>query len=106
MIRATCGRTASTGHSPGDFLTKLNSDLFSILNYTGKPLLTTAFYLVANAQTGKVRYANAGHPKPLHIRRSTDVVEQLTNSAKKSQPALGLFERAPYHTSEAYACSR
>jgi sigma-B regulation protein RsbU (phosphoserine phosphatase) len=101
MIRALVEELRPLANSPGDFLTKLNSDLFSILKHTGKPLLTTAFYLVANAQTGKVRYANAGHPKPLHIRRSTDVVEQLTNSAKKSQPALGLFERAPYHTSEA-----
>jgi serine phosphatase RsbU (regulator of sigma subunit) len=28
-------------------------------------MLTTAFYLAADWRTGKMRFANAGHPKPL-----------------------------------------
>ena len=54
---------------PGMFLRKLNSDLCSILKSTGSSMLTTAFYLVANWQTGMLRYANAGHPKPLLVNR-------------------------------------
>src|SRR4030095_13620266 len=44
--------------------------------------------------------ANAGHPKPLHLRRSENRIEPLTNASGKSQPALGLFETAVYQKSE------
>ena len=47
-----------------------------------------------------MRYTNAGHPKPLHLKRSAAQVETLTNVGKKSQPALGLFENASYQTSQ------
>src|SRR5262249_46156065 len=40
------------------------------------------------------------HPKPLHLRRSTGKVEPLQNVSRQSQPALGIFEKAPYQTSE------
>lgn len=82
------------------FLRKLNGDLFTILKTTGSPMLTTAFYLVANWRTGVMRFANAGHPKPLLVRRSTSRVEPLVNASGKSQPALGLFENPPYQTTE------
>jgi sigma-B regulation protein RsbU (phosphoserine phosphatase) len=79
---------------------KLNRDLYAILKHTGTPLLTTAFYLTADWKTGTMRYANAGHPKPLHVQRSRNRVEPLTNASGKSQPALGLFEDAAYQGSE------
>jgi len=47
-----------------------------------------------------MRYTNAGHPKPLLVRRSKNVAEPLINFGGKSQPALGLFEEAVYQTSE------
>jgi len=100
MIRALLEELKPLANEPGDFLTKLNSDLGAILKHTGTPMLTTAFYLVANAATGVMRYANAGHPKPLHVRRGAGLVEPLNNAAKKSQPVLGLFEKAVYQTSE------
>jgi sigma-B regulation protein RsbU (phosphoserine phosphatase) len=100
MIRALVEELKPMANEPGDFMTKLNSDLCAILKHTGTPMLTTAFYLVANARTGVMRYANAGHPKPLHARRSAGRVEPLNNAGKKSQPVLGLFENARYETSE------
>jgi len=81
-------------------LRRLNADLFTILKTTGSPMLTTAFYLVANRRTGVMRFANAGHPKPLIVHRPAGRVEPLTNASGKSQPALGLFEDPPYQTSE------
>jgi sigma-B regulation protein RsbU (phosphoserine phosphatase) len=81
-------------------LSKLNSDLHAILKHTGTPMLTTAFYLIADWRTGTMRYANAGHPKPLLIRRNAQQVEPLANAAGKSEPVLGLFEDAAYQTSE------
>jgi len=101
MIRALGEELKPLAHDPGMFLRKLNSDLFIILKTTGSPMLTTAFYLVANWRTGHMRFANAGHPKPLLVRRSANRVEPLANATGRSQPALGLFEAPPYQTSEA-----
>ena len=101
MIRALGEELKPLAHDPGMFLRKLNSDLCIILKTTGSPMLTTAFYLVANWRTGQMRFANAGHPKPLLVRRSANRVEPLANATGKSQPALGLFEDPPYQTSEA-----
>jgi sigma-B regulation protein RsbU (phosphoserine phosphatase) len=100
MIRALAEELKPLARDPGMFLRKLNSDLCSILKSTGSPMLTTAFYLVADCTTGVMRFANAGHPKPLFIRRSADRVEPLVNVTGQSQPALGLFDDPPYQTTE------
>jgi PAS domain S-box-containing protein len=100
MIRALAEELKPLARDPGQFLRKLNSDLCAILKSTGSPMLTTAFYLVANCQTGTLRFSNAGHPKPLLIRRSQVTVEPLINESGRSQPALGLFDDPPYQTTE------
>jgi sigma-B regulation protein RsbU (phosphoserine phosphatase) len=104
MIRALVEELKPLARNPGDFLTKLNSDLCAILRHTGTPLLTTAFYLVADWKTGVMLYANAGHPKPLHVRRNAGQVVQVLNASGKSQPALGLMEDARYQSSEILLC--
>jgi len=100
MIRALVEKLKPNAHDPGVFLTKLNSDLCAILKHTGTPLLTTAFYLVADCVSDTLRYANAGHPKPLHVRRQASAVNSLRPPRGKPQAALGLFENATYHTAE------
>jgi sigma-B regulation protein RsbU (phosphoserine phosphatase) len=100
MIRALAEELKPLARDPGNFLRKLNFDLCAILKNTGSPMLTTAFYFVANWQTGAVRFANAGHPKPLIIRHATKRVEPLANDCGHGQPALGLFDDPPYQTSE------
>ena len=100
MIRALGEELKPLARDPGSFLRKLNFDLCSILKNTGSPMLTTGFYAVADCRTGQLRFANAGHPKPLLVRRSLGTVESLTNATGRSQPALGLFEDPPYQTSE------
>jgi sigma-B regulation protein RsbU (phosphoserine phosphatase) len=100
MIRALAEELKPLARDPGNFLRKLNSDLCAILKNTGSPMLTTAFYFVADWQTGVVRFANAGHPKPLIIRHATKRVEPLANDCGHGQPALGLFEDPPYQTTE------
>lgn len=100
MIRALSEELKPLARDPGSYLRKLNSDLCSILKSTGSPMLTTAFYLVANCQTGTLRYANAGHPKPLIVNATANRVQPLVNDCGHSQPALGLFDDPPYLTSE------
>jgi len=100
MIRALVEELKSLAPNPGEFLTKLNSDLYAILKHTGTPLLTTAFYLVADSRTGLMRYSNAGHPKPFHLRRSAGQVLAVHNAWGKSQPALCLRDNTAYQSSE------
>jgi sigma-B regulation protein RsbU (phosphoserine phosphatase) len=100
MVRALVEELKPLGDDPGKFLTQLNRDLYTILKHTGSPTLTTAFYLVADAGTGQFRYANAGHPKPLLIRRNSGTVTALSNEGAGNRPALGLFEDAVYATSQ------
>jgi phosphoserine phosphatase RsbU/P len=100
MIRALVEELKPVARDPGQFLVKLNSDLHAILKHTGTPMLTTAVYLVADWKTGRMCYANAGHPKPLHIRRGAGEVVPLAGASGKSQPVLGLFENVAYQTAE------
>ncbi|HEY4414871.1 MAG TPA: SpoIIE family protein phosphatase [Verrucomicrobiae bacterium] len=101
MVRALVEELKSLAREPGEFLRKLNYDLYNILKNTGTPMLTTAFYLVADSRTGALRYANAGHPKPLIVRRAQKQVELLANACGRGQPALGLYEEPIYETSTA-----
>ena len=100
MIRALAEELKPLARDPGEFLRKLNHDLCAILKNTGSPMLTTAFYAVADCRAGLLRFANAGHPKPLVIRRSLGSIEPLVNASGRSQPALGLFDDPPYATTE------
>jgi sigma-B regulation protein RsbU (phosphoserine phosphatase) len=100
MIRALVEELKPLAREPGNFLRKLNSDLYSILKSTGSPMLTTAFYLVADWRTGKMRFANAGHPKPLLVHRSTGRIDLLAHTSGRGEPALGLFDNPSYQTSE------
>jgi phosphoserine phosphatase RsbU/P len=100
MIRALVEELRPLAHDPGQFMTKLNSELFAILKHAGSPVMTTAFYLVANSTTGAMLCANAGHPRPLLLRRSAGRVESFKNPTRQNQPALGLFDKSAYQTFE------
>ncbi len=106
MIRAIVEELRPIAHDPGLFVTELNAKLWAILKPAGSPVLTTAFYLVGDSTTGQMRFVNAGHPKPMLLRRSENTVEPVKNHTKQSQPALGLFEKAVYETSEAKLAPR
>jgi phosphoserine phosphatase RsbU/P len=99
ILRALVEELTRLASDPGQLLTQINRDLRSILNQTGSPLYTTAFYMVADIETRQIHYANAGHPKPIIVRRKLGEAEFLRNSGNKSQPALGLFPNANYPSS-------
>jgi sigma-B regulation protein RsbU (phosphoserine phosphatase) len=100
MIRALGEELKPLATQPGEFLSKLNTDLYAILRHSGSPLLTTAVYVLADWKSGVMVYSNAGHPKPLHVRRLAGDVVPLANASGKSQPPLGLMEDTRYQSSE------
>jgi sigma-B regulation protein RsbU (phosphoserine phosphatase) len=98
MVRALVEELRTVAVDPGQLLTRINRDIRAILQQTGTPLFTTAFYLVADLETRQITYANAGHPRPFLIHRSTGEVEILKYADGKARPALGLFETTTYPT--------
>lgn len=97
ILRALVEELTRLATDPGQLLSQINRDLRSILRHSG--MFTTAFYMVADLESGTVTYANAGHPKPAVLRRETGQAEFLANSRGKSEPALGLFDEFNYSVS-------
>ncbi len=85
------------GHA-GRFLTDLNQSLLTILQRTDEPLLCTAVYLIADASRKELRFASAGHPSPLLLRRDENAVQSLRDYDPRHGPALGLFDNSVYPT--------
>jgi sigma-B regulation protein RsbU (phosphoserine phosphatase) len=82
----------------GKFLAEINRSLYAILKRTKEPFLATAFYMVADAVGGELRFSSAGHPSPYHLQRRAGVVEPLKFCDSRHGPALGLFDRSNYPT--------
>jgi len=99
--RALVEELVEMAAEPGIFLTHINRALVSILKRTRTPMFASAFYLVADVATGKMWYANAGHPPPLHLHREAGTVQSLagTNGARPG-PVLGVFEDCSYTSHE------
>ena len=83
---------------PGRFLTDINRALLSILRRARTPMFASAFSLVIDIGRGLVSYANAGHPSPIHISRSTGGIQFLCADSERPGPALGVFKDAVYET--------
>ncbi len=106
IIRALVEELTPLASDPGQFLTHINRELLAILKQTRAPLFASAFYLVADAGRGQLRYATAGHPAPFLLRRGAGVVEPLRNNACKPGPALAVFDDTVYTTGETRLATR
>jgi serine phosphatase RsbU (regulator of sigma subunit) len=85
---------------PGRFLSQLNRSLMAILSRTKTPMFASAFFLIADVESGAMWYANAGHPSPLHMRREAGTVEMLLHAVDGAGPALGVMEDFEYSSFE------
>jgi sigma-B regulation protein RsbU (phosphoserine phosphatase) len=84
--------------APGPFLAELNHRLASVIRRVRTTMFATAFYMVIDACTGAIRYANAGHLRPIHVRRSKGDAVTLGAVNSKCGPALGVFGKPAYET--------
>jgi sigma-B regulation protein RsbU (phosphoserine phosphatase) len=96
IIRGLMDKYRNHAGAPDRFLAKINQALLTNLKTVTTTIFATAAYVVVDAVTGRVQYANAGHPSPFLIRSDTGTVEPLDNSAAKNAGALGLFEELTY----------
>jgi len=98
MLRGLLEKQRGQAGDPGQFLRGLNDGLSAILERAGTTMFATAFYAVADLETGTLRYSCAGHPGPIAI--GPEGVRQLANVRAEKGPALGLIRGAAYPTNE------
>jgi sigma-B regulation protein RsbU (phosphoserine phosphatase) len=101
MLRALIETHAAEAADPGRFLTELNSEFTRILKQTGTLVFATVLYCVINIRERAARFARAGHPAPLHVRRTAGEVGVVASGEGSSGPAMGLIPNAQFKTSEA-----
>ena len=97
LLRGLLRDQQAVAGDPGAFLSGLNNQLQGLLEKVGDLVFVTAVYLVADATSGQVWLANAGHPAPLHLRRMGRGVERC-QTADGPGPALGLIPEFAYET--------
>lgn len=95
MIRGLVEEHAQAAADPGELLTRINRALTLILQQAGTTMFATCFYLVADVERAQLRFANAGHPCALHIRRGELVTERLQGNARPG-PAMGMLPATRY----------
>jgi sigma-B regulation protein RsbU (phosphoserine phosphatase) len=96
MIRALVEEHAKANTDPGELLTRVNRALSFIRKQAETTMFATCFYLLADIERAEFRFANAGHPAALHVRRAG--TEKLQSNGRNG-PAMGIFPEASYTTS-------
>jgi serine phosphatase RsbU (regulator of sigma subunit) len=97
MIRGLVEEHSRLAADPGELLTRINRALTVILKQAGTTMFATCFYVVADVARAQLRFANAGHPSALHVRRSGADAEKLDGQDVRG-PAMGIFSSATYTT--------
>jgi len=98
IIRTLLEELRPVMQNAGRFLSALNLRLRAILERVDEPFIATAFYLIADTSLRETQFANAGHPAPVRLRRTTRIIESLGLDGGRPGPGLGLFDEVNYST--------
>jgi sigma-B regulation protein RsbU (phosphoserine phosphatase) len=85
---------------PGLFLSQLNARLHHFFDPLPSSMFVTGLYMVIDAGTGVIRFANAGHPHPLLLARSRQEVRILGVDQLAPPFALGVIPDSVYTVEE------
>ena len=99
IMRALEEQLCDFADNPGALLTQMNHQLRFILRQLETTVFATACYMIVDVSTGRLTYANAGHPDPLLVRNATGKIEMI-GIGQKNGPALGLVKNVSYETRE------
>lgn len=100
MLRAMLEELIPLAEKPGRLMAQVNQDLRAILRQTGAPMFTTGAFISIDRATGRLRYVNAGHPRPIIVHAADGRVDFLNPPPGAPQPALGLFDEVDYASVE------
>lgn len=96
IVRGLMQELQSVADAPGPMLTEMNRGLIEILKSPNQVIFASAVYLVADAASGRLSCASAGHPSPLHLRRRAGRVQRLLSGEDFHRPALGIEPGCEY----------
>jgi len=100
LVCALVEETSGADLDPGPFLERMNKLLLPTLRQEDVFMYATACYLVFNTKTGVLRFANAGHPMPLHFRAADQTADWLALDPSLRGPALAIDAEGAYRTAE------
>jgi phosphoserine phosphatase RsbU/P len=100
IVRSVASELRPLWNKPGEFLGAINRAMIGAFKNSDITLFASAFYVLADLGKGQLRYANAGHPNPLHLAHKEELAEAFAAPLmeKSPGPALGLFDEAVYET--------
>ncbi len=101
IVRTLVGEWVHIERDPGRLLAKLNSLLTPLIKQEELLVFATAFFLTVDVATGRVRFATAGHPPPVWVRRRLGQAVALTPPGLPIGPVLALAPDSLYATGEA-----
>jgi sigma-B regulation protein RsbU (phosphoserine phosphatase) len=93
LIRGVAEEVGTRTTDPVAVVAEINRSLMPIVEQTGQPVFATVFFALIDLATGRLDYANAGHPAPL-IRHARGEIERL--SPADPEPAAGLMADFSY----------
>lgn len=100
LICAMIEEISALEKDPGKYLGRMSELLLPILRQDDTFLYATACYMVFDASSGMLRFANAGHPVPLLFPAEEGSAQWLMDDASLRGPALAIAEDAEYQTFE------
>jgi sigma-B regulation protein RsbU (phosphoserine phosphatase) len=100
MQRIIIDEMAPQAHSPTLFLEGLNRRLHEILRRLPTPIFITAICATLNTANNRIKFADAGHPQPLHLRDNGHITELLGKNTFATSLPLGMIEDPTYPTQE------
>ena len=108
IMRSVVSELRPLWTKPGELLVAINRAMLGAFRNSDITLFASAFYVMADLAKGQLRYANAGHPNPLHLTRSANGSAATASPLMGARPgpALGLFDGAKYETSRCKLSSR
>lgn len=98
FLRGLIEELVPFANDPGTILSKINQSLRAVFCRADTVIFATAFYLVLDISTGRVRYANAGHSHPLCLQPEAGNVAWLRCEEQDRGPALGIVGDFTYRT--------
>jgi len=100
MMRALVQSHSALASEPGRFLAAINQSLCEIFACCELPMFISGLYLLADMADGSLRYANAGHPCPLLLRRASGMAIRLDCMNIANGGILGVTANARFETAQ------
>jgi sigma-B regulation protein RsbU (phosphoserine phosphatase) len=90
IIRGLVEELRPSMRDPGQFLSDLNHGLSAVLRQPDELIFVTAACVVADAATGSLLVANAGHPRPVQIAHGSGAPVRPGGGPAQAEPPLGI----------------